>query len=118
MKKLKQEQVRVSHAPSGAAVRSLTTDLLALLQIAKSGSKPGKIKTHKDLSDLVNCFKSAHFKGFDVAAEKGKSNEIFSFVEGKSIKFATKHQEEYSARASRRRRQRPHGRLLSHSKIQ
>jgi len=49
---------------------------------------------HKDLSDLVNCTKSGHFKGFDQI--KGKPNEIFSFVETKSSKFGHKHAEEYS----------------------
>jgi len=61
-------------------------------QGAKAG---GKVKVNKDLSDLVNCFKSAHFKSFEVTKEKGHPNEIFSFVETKSIKFAKHHPKEY-----------------------
>src|SRR5262249_53485215 len=63
---------------------------------AEQGAKKGgKVKVHQELSDLVNCVKSGHFKGF--AEAKGKPNEIFSFVETKSAKFAHKNAEEYSA---------------------
>ena len=64
----------------------------------KEGKKKGahKVKVSQELSDLVNYCKTAHFKSFEQCREKGRPDQMSSFVETKSEKLSTTHRAEFS----------------------